>query len=190
MHPDELNLGGFDADQLAERIWRAVDAAFGADEAACYEDGDRNHFPLLRAARRKVIAAGAESVLDHPLVEEMIDEAIDDVFERASMATWVAFNGGGNRDELGMARAHAHSVSRHSTLRAQRQRRGGRDVVVSRRTCARQRASRGSAPRTRGSRRVTRSAGDDDPPGESAPGELTRQPLSGKRWRQMVAAHV
>lgn len=55
-----------------------------------------------------------------------------------------------------------------------------------RRTCARQRASRGSAPRTRGSRRVTsRSAGGgssgDDPGGDSSEPGLARQPLSGKR---------
>ena len=158
----DLEARGYDADHLGHLIWLAVDASFGHDPDSCYEDGYRRDDHLWRAARKKIIAAGAEAVLDHGAIEGMIWEAIDNVFEEASMASWVGFNGGGNGEELDIARAHSQRAvdARRFEPRPQLV-----ALLCSRRARARQ--PRGRGTRRRGSRRGASSrrssSGSDDP---------------------------
>jgi len=154
----EVEALGVDPDLLGEWIYGAVTGAY-AEDPEIYEDGYRRIEHLEAVARRRVIAKGYEAIVDHPAVEELTFEEIEHIFELSSQATYVAFNGGGNGEELAVASAHANLLCPSKKV--------GRPPVGYRarllRRSAGARRSRGRPTRRRGSRRVARDTG---PPGE------------------------
>lgn len=155
---NELETLGVDPDLLGEWIYAAVADAYAADPEI-YEDGYRRAEHLEGAARKRIIAKGYEAIADHPAVTDLTFEEIEHIFELSNQATYVAFNGGGNGEELAMARAHANLLSPSKET--------GRPQVRDRARVLRRspgaRRSRGRPTRRRGSRRVTRDTG---PPGD------------------------
>jgi hypothetical protein len=155
----ELEALGVDPDLLGEWIYAAVAAAY-AEDPEIYEDGYRRAEHLEAAARKRIIAKGYEAIADHPAVADLTFEEIEHIFELSNQATHVAFNGGGNGEELAMARAHANLLCPSKETSRSPVRGQARRIL---RRSAGARRSRGRPNRRRGSRRVTRDTG---PPGE------------------------
>jgi hypothetical protein len=172
----EVDALGVESDLLSEWIYEAVAEAYGKD-SDIYDEGYRRTEHLEAAARRKLIAKGYEANADHPAVEALIAEGIDYIFELSAAATHVGFQGGGNGEELGMARAHSELVGRSDAAAPVTKLRVTHHIR--RRASARQ--SRGRATRRRGSRRVsprsTGPPGDDPDPEPSALSGIERTRL-------------
>ncbi len=174
----EVDALGVERDLLSEWVFEAIADAYGKDSDIYDGEGYRRTEHLEAAARRKLIAKGREANADHPAVEALIAEEIEHIFELSTQATYVAFQGSGNGEELAMARAHSELV-----------RRGGDTVApatkirpthrIHRQASARR--SRGRALRCRGSRRVsprsTGPPGDDPDPEPSALSGIERTRL-------------
>lgn len=165
----EIDALGIDSCLLGEWIYEAVADAYGNDREIYEGEGYRRTEHLEAAARRKVIARGYEAIADHPAVENLIAEEIDHIFELSAQATYVAFQGGDNGEELAMARAHSELLCPSETIRPTTIVRAATHRLHRQ---ASARRSRGRAVRRRGSRRVSRSTG---PPGDdSDPEPLAR----------------
>lgn len=170
----DLAARGYDEDLIDDLAWDAISEAYRAD-SEIYEDGYERSEHLYAAAERKLIAKGYEAVLRHPAVVAILDEDIRTIFDQASMATWVAFNGGGNGEELAIARAHSRILNRETKPPEPR-----REELTKRRG-PRARQPRARVARRRGSRRTaTRSAGGAGPGDDSDP-DPERQPLDTAR---------
>lgn len=166
---------GIDRNLLSEWVYEAITEAYGKD-SEIYDEGYRRTEHLEVAASRKLIAKGYEATVDHPAVQTVIAEEIEHIFELSMQATYVGFQGGGNGEELAMARAHSELVRCDSVAPATRIRPTSRI-----RRQARARRSRGRAFRSRGSRRVsprsTGPPGDDPDPEPSALSGIERTRL-------------
>jgi hypothetical protein len=165
----DLEARGYDEGLLDHLVWEAISVAYRADPEI-YDDGYERSDHLWAAAKRQLIAKGFEAVLDHPAVWELIHDNVRDIYDQAATATWVGFNGGGNGEELGIARAHSRLLSEDSAASVTRP-----PLVTSPRARQpRARQSRGRAVRRRGSRRPSSRStggggpGDDPDPEPSA----------------------
>lgn len=164
----EVDALGVDSGVLGEWIYEAIAEAYGQDSDIYDDEGYRRTEHLEAAARRKLIAKGYEANADHPAVKAQITEEIEHIFELSAQATWVAFQGGGNGEELGMAQAHSALLRRGDPTQPVMKTRATHRI----RRRASARRSRGRALRRRGSRRVsprsTGPPGDDPDPEPSA----------------------
>jgi hypothetical protein len=164
----EVGALGVDRDLLSEWIYEAVTTAYGKDSDIYSGEGYRRTEHLEAAARRELIAKGYEANADHPAIEALIAEGIEHIFELSTQATYVGFQGGGNGEELAMARAHSELIRRGDTATPTTKIRPSHRI----RRQASARRSRGRALRRRGSRRVsprsTGPPGDDPDPEPSA----------------------
>jgi len=163
----EINATGVDSGVLGEWIYEAVADAYGEDPEI-YDDGYRRTEHLEAAAHRKLIAKGYEAIADNPAVKGLIAEEIEHIFELASQATYVGYSGGGNGEELSMARAHSALLRRGDDAAEP-----ATKILPRRlRRQATGRRSRGKGIRRRGSRRgshrSTGPPGDDPDPEPSA----------------------
>lgn len=173
----EVDALGVDRDLLSEWVYEAVTEAYGKDSEIYDGEGYRRTEHLEAAARRKLIAKGHEANADHLAVEALIAEGIEHIFELSTQATYVGFQGGGNGEELAMARAHSELIRRGDTAAPATKIRPAHRI----RRQAGARRSRGRALRRRGSRRVsprsTGPPGDDPDPEPSALSGIERTRL-------------
>lgn len=173
----EVDALGADRDLLSEWVYEAVAKAYGRDSDIYDAEGYRRTEHLEAAARRKLIAKGYETNADHPAVEAIIAEEIEHIFELSTQATYVGFQGGGNGEELAMARAHSELVRGSGAVAPATKIRPAHRIHRQ----ASARRSRGRALRRRGSRRIsprsTGPPGDDPDPEPSALSGIERTRL-------------
>jgi hypothetical protein len=174
---EEVDALGLDRGLLSEWVYEAIAEAYSKDSEIYDDEGYRRTEHLEAAARRKLVAKGYEANADHPAVELLVAEEIEQIFELSMQATYVGFQGGGNGEELAMARAHSELVRPVGTAAPTTKIRPTYRI----RRQASARRSRGRGLRRRGSRRVsprsTGPPGDDPDPEPSALSGIERTRL-------------